>query len=133
MSYDDFQVLMDGIKSLLGSVTFCLNKVYYASPTYEYLKRYLPSAKISAIECYAIPLPKHYDEWYENLHKSRHRTYKLSRNRMAKDHIQYSVSFSVGKAIDSATYKEMMQIYADRFLTKNNFHFGPLQSIAKKW
>ena len=132
LRYDDFKFLMDGIREILGNVSFFLDWVYCKSPTSDYLIQYLSTAEIQEHECYSIPVPKKYDDWYQSLRKSRREKLRQIRNRMVKDDVQYTASFFIGEKIDSATYKEMMSVYADRFLIKNNFRFGPFHNVVKK-
>ena len=132
LSYDDFAFLMDGIQRLLGDVSFYFDWINHQSPTSAYLKKYLPSAIIHEIKCYAIPVPQTYDDWYQSLHKSVRRQIRKSQNRIAADNIECTTSFFVKETIDPSTYKEMMMVYADRFLIKNKIDFGPFQSIVRK-
>ena len=132
LSYDDFVFLMDSIRSLLGDVAFFLDRVYCQSPTSEYLKRYLPSALMQEHECFAVPVPKTYDDWYQSLTKSRREKIRQSNNRIANDHAQCSVSYFAGEKIKAATYREIISVYADRFLVKNHYIFGSFNHLAKK-
>ena len=131
LCYDDFKFLMDGIRKLLGDVSFFFNRIYYLSPTRDYLKQYLPSAEMQTHEGFAIRIPQEYDDWYNSLSKSVCATLRLSRNRITKDEIQCATSFYVGDTIDSDTYEKMLSVYVDRFLVKNNIRLGPLQKLAK--
>ena len=132
LSYDDFVYLMDGIREILGDVSFFLDRVYCKSPTSEYLKTYLSSATIQEHECFAVPVPMQYDDWYKSLTKSRREKIRQSKNRLAKDHVDCSVSYFAGEKIDAAIYREMISVYADRFLVKNRYVFGSLNHLAKK-
>ena len=132
LSYDDFKFLMDGIRNTLGEVSFFLDRIYCQSQTSDYLKKYLPSAEISEIESFAIPIPKHYDDWYQSLRKSARQKLNNTKNRMAKDGVRCETSFYIGEKIDSAIYKDMIFVCVDRFLVKNRFRFGPLQYLVKK-
>ncbi|HPJ02963.1 MAG TPA: hypothetical protein PKU80_09005 [Candidatus Limiplasma sp.] len=131
LSYDDFAYLMDGIRSLLGDVAFFLDRVYCKSPTSEYLKTYLSAATIQEHECFAIPVPKTYDDWYQSLTKSRREKIRQCNNRIANDNAQCSVSYFAGEKINAAIYREMVSVYADRFLVKNNYIFRSFNHLAK--
>lgn len=132
ISYDDFAFFMDGIRELLGNVSFWLDRVYYKSPTSDYLQKYLPSEQTHKTESYAIPISESYDDWYNSLHKSVRRNLITTRNRIKNDNVQCTASFFIREKIDPDLYKKMMLVYADRFLTKNNFRFGPFQYWIKK-
>ena len=132
LSYDDFVYLMDGIRTILGEVSFFLDRVYSKSPTSEYLKTYLSTAEIQEHECFSIPTPDTYDDWRKGLSKSRRATLKLCKNRIAKDHVECTVSCFVGEKMDDATLKEMMSVYADRFLARNHYIFGSFNHLSKK-
>ena len=132
LCYDDFKFLMDGIRDLLGDVSFFFNRIYFLSPTKDYLKQYLPSAEMQKHEGFAIPIPKTYDDWYKSLSKSVRATLNLSRNRIKKDNIQCTTKFYFGDTLDSDTYEEMLSVYVDRFLIKNNIRLGILKPLAKK-
>lgn len=132
LDYEDFQFLMDGIRDMLGGVSFFLDRVYCQSPTSGYLKQYLSSAEIQEHECFAIPIPIHYEDWYCGLHKSHRQKINNTNNRIAKDDILCETTFVVGEQVDSAIYNKMILVYADRFMVKNNFGCGPFHSIVKK-
>lgn len=132
LRYSDFTILMDGIRKCLGNVCFHLDKIYSQSPTSDYLKTYLSSAKIYENECFEITIPETYDDWYNGLHKSVRQNLRTAKNRMATDHVECRTKFYIGTNIDPAIYKEMMYVYADRFLVKNSLRFGPLRYLAKK-
>ena len=132
ISYDDFVFLMDGIRKLLGNVSFFLDRVYCKSPTSDYLKKYLSSAEIQEHECYAIHIPKKYDDWYNGLHKSRREKYRQIKNRVAKDNVQCTTSYFVGEKIDSAIQKEINLVYVDRYMSRCKYGFGPFKCFVKK-
>ena len=132
LSYDDFKYLMDGIRNILGNVSFFLDRVYCETPTSEYLKKYLSSAEIHEIEGFAIPIPECYDDWYQGLRKSRREKIRQSKNRMKTDNVQCTTALYVGEEIDSTLQKDLLLVYADRFLVKNNFHFRAFHKFVKK-
>ena len=132
LRYDEFQFLMDGVREILGDVSFFLDRVYCKSPTSDYLKKYLASAEIQEHEGYALSIPEHYEDWFTGLHKSPRQKINNTKNRMAKDNIQCTTAFYVREKIDPSVYKKMMLIYVDRFLIKNHFCFGPFQYIVEK-
>ena len=132
LSYDDFRFFMDGIRDLLGNVSFFLDRVYGKSQTSGYLKKYLVSAEIQEHESFAIRIPDHYDDWYTGLHKSRREKLNNIKNRVTKDNVQFSVKVYAGEKIDSRVYHKMMFTYVGRFLVKNHFRFGPLQYFVQK-
>ena len=124
--YEDLKFLMDGIRRLLGDVSFFLDRVSEKTVTCKYLNSYFSSEYIERRECYAIPIPDNYDEWYNNLRKSVRRNMTTMKNRIKRDQIKWSLDFFCRRVVDHRTCKEMMKIYANRFMVKNNFQFGPL-------
>ena len=132
LSYDDFKFLMDGVRELLGDISFFLDRVYSKSPTSGYLKQYLASAEIQEHEGYAMLIPEHYDDWYKGLHKSQRQKLNNTNNRLAKDNVACTTRLYIGEKIDAAVYRRMIFVYVDRFLVKNNVRFGPFQYIVKK-
>ena len=130
-SYEDFKFLMDGIKGLLGDVSFFLDRVSDSSVTSEYLRKYLSSAQIETHDCYSVPVPQNYEDWLNNLHKHLRKNLIRRDNLLTTEHTNVQKKFVCGNLIDRKTSKEMMDIYAQRFLEKNNFKFGPLSSLAR--
>ena len=46
---------------------------------------------------------------------------------MERNHLDCSFQFICGEKLDSSLCRRMMWVYADRFLVKNGFNFGPLR------
>ncbi len=131
-SYDDFKFLMDGVKELMGDVSFSFYRVNEKSVTYRYLKEYLAPCQIEQHECVFIPVPPSYDEWFRGLKKSCRRNITRHINRLERENMKWRVDFYRGEAIDARTYKNMMAVYAHRFLVKNNFRLRPLTKPVMK-
>lgn len=131
-SYDDFKFLMEGIRSMLGNVSFFLDRVLADSPDAYYLMEYMQSANIEKHDCYAIPIPDDHGEWFDGLKKSVRHHIRNSANRLKKNQITSDTTFYVSKKVDEDIYKDMIMVYADRFIVKNNFKLGPFRPIAKK-
>ncbi len=132
LSYEDIEFLLDGIRNLLGKVTFLFDRVPDRFISCQFFKRYFATTLIEKHEAYAIPVPARYEDWFGNLHKSVRQNLRTAMNRIAKDQLALSTDFYVGTAVDSKTYNEMLSVYADRFLVKNRFNFGPLKTLVKK-
>ena len=131
-SYDDMQFLLDYVKKQLGNVTFHFDRIPEHFLTCGYLTRYFANAKIEKNECYAIPIFNHYDEWLGGLSKSVRQNLRTAENRLHRDHVDSSVRFIIGAPVDRAVYREMLSVYADRFLVKNRFNFGLFRGMVKK-
>jgi len=131
-SYEDFAFLMDGIKGVLGTVHYFLDRVSEHSATSAYLKRYLKSPKIEDHDCYAIPVTEQYDEWFLNLHRHTRKNLNRRNNLLITECRNAQKVFVCGDKIDAKTSRQMMNIYAQRFLEKNKFQFGALTFIVKQ-
>lgn len=132
LCYDDFKFLLDSIRSLLGNVSFLFDRVAERTLTYEYLKKYFALGRVEKEECVSIPLPQSYDDWLKSLHRSTRSNVTLYRNRLERHHVNWFVDFCCRDVIDNDTAEKMMEVYVDRFLVKNNFHFGPLRKLVVK-
>lgn len=129
--YEDFEFLMNGIRSMLSNASFVLDRVSEKTVTCIYLKEYMSSKQIKEHECFSIPIPESYDEWHKSLRKSVRRNLTTHNNRIIKDQINCSTDFFCGQTIDNKTCKKMMGVYADRFIVKNSFYFGPFTKVIK--
>jgi len=131
-SYDDFKFLIDGIKELLGNTSFLFGRISENSVTCGYLKEYFATGKIEEYDCYAIPVPQCYDDWFLNLHKSTRKNITRHMNRLDDDKISWKPVFYCCRPIEKNTCKAMMNLYARRYLEKNRLKFGPLSSVVTK-
>ena len=131
-SYEDCKFLMDSIRSSLGDVSFMLERVSEKSVTSQYLKEYFAAGRIEKQVCVSVPVPQNYDDWHKSLNKSVRRNMVTHKNRLERDLIDWSTVFYCGDIIGDAISKKMMLVYADRFLVKNHFHFGPLKKLIKR-
>lgn len=132
LSYEDFQFLMDHIRNTLGETEFFLDRISEKTVTCGYIKRYLEAGKIEEHECFSIPIAESYDVWLKSLHRSVRRNLVTHYNRLERDNIKWSVSFLCRQAIDKELSRKLMWVYADRFLVKNHFRFGPLNTLVTK-
>lgn len=128
-SYNDFKFLMDYVRSLLWNVSFYFDRMVDTSVTCEYMKDYFTSGHIEKQECVSIPVPQSYDDWFMSLSKSIRRNITRYTNGLKRDNINWYVDFYCGDEIDDHTCKKMMTVYANRFLVKNNFRFGPFSKL----
>lgn len=129
-SYDDFMFLMDYITEQLGRASFFLDRVSEKTVTCQYLKQYFANKKIEEHECFAIPVPKDYDEWRRSLSRSMRQNLSTHRNRMKRDNVDCSFRFICGEKLDRSLCRRMMWVYADRFLVKNGFRCGPFRVLV---
>lgn len=129
-SYEDFKFLIDGIKNMLGDISFFLDRVAEDSVACDYLRKYFSTGKIKKKAGVCLFLPDSYEEWYRSLHNSIRGSLNNHKNRLERDQIQVSTCFYFGEEIDDNICKKMMFVYADRFLNKNRFRFGPLKKLV---
>jgi hypothetical protein len=126
-SYDDFKFLMDYIKERLGQVSFFLDRVSERTVTCQYLKQYFADKNIEEYDCFAIPVPDDYDEWWRGLSRSTKQNINTHRNRLKRNNLDFSFRFVYGEKLDRSLCCRMMWVYADRFLVKNGLYLGPLR------
>lgn len=130
LTYEDFRFLMDGIKGMLGDVSFQFDRIPGDALTCQYMKLYFASDRIVPYECAYIPLTQSYDDWLQSLRKSVRQSMKNRCNRMERDHIEWSVDYFRGPSVDKTAYRKAMLVCAERFLTRCHFHFGSLSKLA---
>ena len=131
-SYDDFEFLMDYITEKLGQVSFFLDRVSEKTVSCQYLKQYFASKQIEEHECFAIPVTVDYDEWLRGLSKSPRQNLSNHYHRLERDNIDWSVRFICGERLDRRLCRQMMWVYADRFLIKNNCCCGPCRMLVTR-
>jgi hypothetical protein len=130
-SYEDFAFLMDAIRDMLGDVSFFLDRVDESSPTARYLKKYFPSAMVETHDCYYVSVPHAYEDWFNTLHKHMRKNLVRRENLLRTEHTDVRTRFICGDTVDKKTSRKMMDVYAQRFLEKNHFHFGPVAGLVK--
>ncbi|MEM5770244.1 MAG: hypothetical protein AAGU32_18450, partial [Bacillota bacterium] len=131
LSYEDFQFLMDGIKSRLGNVSFQFDRVPEESVTGRYLREYFSPGEIDVNEGAYIPLTQSYESWLSSLHKSTRQSLNNHRNRLIRDQVKWSVRYYYG-SIDDKAYQQALNLCVSRILTKNRFRFGPLTKPVQR-
>jgi len=131
-SYDDFNFLMDYITEKLGRASFFLDRVSEKTVSCQYLKQYFTSKRIEEHECFALPVAASYDEWLCSLNKSPRQNLSNRYHRLERDNIDWSVHFVCGERLNRHLCRQMMWVYADRFLIKNNYCSGPCRMLATR-
>ncbi len=124
--YEDFEFLMNSIKSKFIKPTFFWDRVREESPTCEYMKKYIGETTQTKT-CFFIPIPESHEVWLKGLHKSIRNNLSNRNHRLQRDQIDVKMKVYSGREVDDATHKKMMAVYADRYLTKNKYHFGPFK------
>jgi len=132
LSYDDFKLIMEHIQNKLANASFYLDRVSEKTVTCQYLKEYFASKKIEEHECYSIPLALSYEDWLKNLSKSARQNLSNHYHRLERDNVNWSVSFYCNQKIERRLCKEMMGVYADRFLIKNHFCCGQCKHFVSR-
>ena len=131
-SHEDFRFLMDYIVDTLGDASFFLDRVSEKTVTCGYLKEYFAEKKIEEQECFAISTDQSHDDWLKSLSKSVRRNLKTHYNRLQRDNLEWSIRVFTGQKLDGRLSKQMMGVYADRFIVKNSLNFGPLKKPVVK-
>ena len=129
-SYDDFKFLMDYIREKLGNASFFLDRISERTVTCQYLKQYFAGKHIEEYDCFSIPVPENYDEWWNSLSRSTRRSIVKHRNRLERSNLDCSFRYIYGEELSRSLCRQFMWVYADRFLVKNRFNLGPLRRPA---
>ncbi len=132
LSHNDFLMIMDYITSKLENASFFFDRISERTVTCGYFKRFFASDKIEEHECYAIPIPACYDDWFKNLSKSSRNNLSNRYNRLERDHIDWSVCFCCGSKMETCLSEQQMWVYADRFIYKNALRCGLFRSLITR-
>lgn len=122
-SYEDFEFLMNSIKSRFKNPAFFWDRIREESPACEYMRIYFKEAA-DIKKCYFIHIPESHAVWIKSLHKSTRNNLSNHNHRLERDHIVVKMKVYRAQQVDNATHKKMMAVYADRYLIKNKYRFG---------
>ncbi len=130
-----------------ASISNLLNKCYEIYPNYKFLLTDIKGTSRLAnalikynykeTECYAIKLQDSYEEYYQNLSKSRRQNIRTTYNRLSNDSINYSLRiYSSGDNINMKTLEKLNTIYRKRHQEWNGIfteNKSKSYNLLKKW